>query len=153
MAFSPAAYNRGGAGTITFQIEPAWSGGEDSVRLFLQIREPLEWHSRLLLFKDHGYLRYLLTDDRREHGVAVPIVSWAPGDRHMVTATWHDGTLALYVDAKLVGQDVYHKGLEITQRTLLFMGSESSAEPARAAEANLTRVMIYGRALEPAEVP
>jgi hypothetical protein len=153
IAFSKTAYDKGEAGTITLEIEPEWSGGDESVRFFAQIRQSTEWHSRLLLFKDHPFLRYLFTDDTGvEHGVGVPIDKWAPGERHTVTATWHDKIVALYVDGKPVGEDTYQGKLEITPRTLLYMGSDNPAEPTRTAKAKIQAFKIYGRALEPGEV-
>lgn len=147
--FAKEAYDKS-QGSITFEIVPGWSGDEDSVRLFLQIREPNAWHSRLLVFKDHPFLRFLLTDDTgAEHGSGVPIVGWARGDRHAVAVTWHDGVAALYLDGKLIGEDKYQGKLEITPRTLLYMGADNPADPTRAAKAKIEKLIIYGRALEP----
>jgi hypothetical protein len=152
-AFSPAAYGHGGAGTITFAMQPAWAGRDEEVHLLAQIHESGDWHSRLLLFKDHWYLRCLLTDDRGEHDISATIADWLPGKRHTVTATWHDQTIVLYLDGKAIGENRYHDGLEITPRTLLYMGADDPAEPAHAAQAQIQDFKIYGRALEPGEVP
>jgi len=147
-AFSKDAYDKT-EGSITFEIVPGWAGDEDSVRLFLQIREPNAWHSRLLVFKDHPFFRLLFTDDTgAEHGAGAPIVSWASGERHTVAVTWRDGVTALYLDNKLIGEDHYQGKLEITPRTLLYMGSDNPADPARVAKAKIEKLRIYGRAIE-----
>lgn len=152
-AFSNTAYDAGGAGTVTFEIEPEWTGADDSVHLFLQIRESPPWHSRLLLFKDHAYLRCLFTSERGgERGAGVPIDKWMTGERHTVTVTWHDNGVVLYVDGQPAGEDRYQGKLDITPRTLLYMGSDNPAEPARTAKAKIQNFKIYGRALEPGEV-
>jgi 4-amino-4-deoxy-L-arabinose transferase-like glycosyltransferase len=153
-AFAHPSPEAGQAGTISFEIQPAWNGEEAGVHLFMQIRGSTEWHSRVLILKDGGYLRYLFTGNTGiERGVGVPITSWTRGERHTVTATWHDGTAALYVDGKPVGEDTYQGELEITPRTLLYMGSDNPADPARAAMAKIQSLKIYGRALEPSKVP
>ncbi len=148
----PGSDHDGEAGTISFEIRPAWNGDEDSVRIFAQIHASTEWHSRLLLFKDHGYLRYLFTTNGMERGVGAPITSWVTGERHKVAATWHDGTVALYIDGKPVGEDAYSGTLDITPYTLLYMGSDNPAEPGRAANAEITQFKIYGRALDSGEI-
>ncbi len=152
-AFSKTAYGRGQTGSVTFQIEPQWNGNEDSVRLLVQIHEPGDWRSRLLVFKDHPFLRYLFTAGGVEHDVGIPIDRWTAGSRHTVTATWDDKTSVLYVDGQRVGERPYPGELEITPHTLLYMGLDNPSDPQHAAKAKIENLKIYGRALGPGEVP
>jgi hypothetical protein len=152
-AFSETAYDKGDAGTVTFEIEPEWIDDEDTVRFLVRIQCPDQWRSRVLVFKDHRYLRCILTDDGgTEHDVGLPINHWTAGARHAVTVTWHDKVVALYVDGQRVGESAYQGRLQITPRTLLYLGADNPADPSHAAKATIQNLKIYGRALEPAEI-
>lgn len=152
LAFPDAGNMRGEAGTITFEVEPKWSGTDPGDNSFVQVRSPGEWQGKVSLFRNGRYLRFVWFDTNgQEQGVGVDIGDWQAGDRHEVTATWGEALLSLYVDGKLAGQNTYSGELAIPPGTPLFLGS-NPRHHVPGADATLQNFKVYGRALSPEEV-
>ncbi|MBI1815491.1 MAG: LamG domain-containing protein [Deltaproteobacteria bacterium] len=146
----------GEAGTISFKIQPDWSGAEETDASLAQLRTPNEWDNRLQITKNGQYLRFLLADDTgHESGAGIPI-RWQPGEEHTVTATWgEDPTTgqklaSLYVDGRLAGQSPYY-GNFIPPNGPLYIGSDHPGG-GPGARGTMSDFQAYNRALSLAEI-
>jgi hypothetical protein len=139
------------AGTFTFWMLPDWAGDVESVFQILHLGATT-WANRLDIFKDHVYLRLLMCPDSGfESGASANISGWNKGDRHMITATWGDGVVAMYIDGVSVGVSDYDGELDIGSSPPLFLGS-GNPRVKEGANSNITNFQIYTRALGADEV-
>ena len=89
LAFPNAGNANGDAGSISFDIDPQWTGSDQTDNSLVQIRTPNGWDNRMQLVKNGRYLRFILTDNTgRESDISVPIDQWthgpaAYGDQHL----------------------------------------------------------------------
>jgi hypothetical protein len=140
------------AGTLTFWMLPDWAGDVESQSWILHLGPLNTWANRLDIFKDYAYLRLLICPDSGiESGVGPDIRGWKKGDRHLITATWGDGVVALYIDGASVGARDYDGELDFGPNPPLFLGSGNPQVKA-GANSNIRNFQIYTRALNPDEV-
>jgi hypothetical protein len=102
------------AATFSFNIEPNWSGSDQTDNALLQLRGPNEWSNRIELVKNGEFLRFILTDSTgREADISTRITDWQAGQAHDVQASYGpkpDGTCCqtqLMVDGRVVGTNDY----------------------------------------------
>lgn len=153
LAFPDAGNVRGDAGSLTLEFEPEWSGAEKGDYALVNVRTPNDPSNSLRLFKNGRYLRLLVADSNgQERNIGVDMVDWEPGVRRVVTATWEEGALSLYVDNSLVGTNYLDGPLEIPPGTPLYLGSDVPEAPLSGANATISNFRIYGRALSSDEV-
>jgi len=140
------------AGSVTFWILPDWAGDTEHVYYILHLGSTNTFANRLDIFKDHVYLRLLMClDTGIESGVGPNISAWKKGDRHMITGTWGDGVVALYIDGVSVGASDYDGELNIGSSPPLFLGA-GNAPGKEGANSNITNFQMYTRALDPDEI-
>lgn len=153
LAFPDAGNAKNEAGTITFEFEPDWEGGEAGDYNFVNVRTPNDPRNLLRVFKNGRYLRFLFADNTgRERNIGYDMVDFQPGERHRVTASWGDNQTYLYVDNQLVGTNTYDGQLEIPPGTPLYVGSDVPQAAPSGAGSTLYNLEVYGRALAQNEV-
>jgi hypothetical protein len=151
LAFPDAGNVRGDAGSISFEIEPKWAGGDETNNALVRIQNNNQFENRMELVKNGRYLRFIFTDNTgREADISVPIDVWTPGERHTITATWGEALTSLYIDGKLAGQNTYQGELLIPPSTPMYIGSAGGNY--RGASAVLQNFKVYGRPLGSDEV-
>lgn len=110
LAFPDGGNLNGEAGTISFEIEPNWNGGDETNNSLVTLRSEHGWSNRIELVKNGRYLRFILSDATgREADISVPIDAWSPGEAHDVEATWGAQKTALFIDGVQVGENTYEK--------------------------------------------
>jgi hypothetical protein len=150
LTFAEAGGASGEAGTISFDVEPDWSGGDATDNSLVQIRAENEWANRLQLVKNGRFLRFILADNTgREADISVPIDSWQPGDPHNVTASWGDGRTSLYIDGRLAGSNTYEGAFDIPPNTPLHLGSDFPSSDYGGANATIRGFTLFKRAQHP----
>ncbi len=153
LAFPNAGNANGDAGSISFDIDPQWTGSDQTDNSLVQVRTPNGWDNRMQLVKNGRYLRFILTDNTgRESDISVPIDQWAPGQPHTVTSTWGEGKTTLYIDGQQVGQNTYKGSFLIPPNTPMYVGSDLPGGSYAGADATIQNFKVYGRALAPGEV-
>jgi hypothetical protein len=153
LAFPNAGNANGDAGSISFDIDPQWTGSDQTDNSLVQIRTPNGWDNRMQLVKNGRYLRFILTDNTgRESDISVPIDQWTPGQPHTVTSTWGDGKTTLYIDGQQVGQNTYKGSFLIPPNTPMYVGSDLPGGSYAGANATIQNFKVFGRALAPNEV-
>jgi hypothetical protein len=136
------------AGAISFVLEPLWGADPDSVVSLVQVRANPGAADRLQILKDGRHLRFAFADSvAADATVATDISAWGGGDRHLITATWGDGVMALYVDGQPVGAGKYSRYLDVKLDTKLQIGANQPT-----AQGNISGFQIYQRRLTPQEV-
>ncbi len=153
LVFPADGHVNGAAGTIQFDIQPDWSGTDQSNNSLLQIRNEHQWEDRLQLVKNYNSLRFVFVDNSgQERNVNVYIDNWQAGQPHQVAATWGDALLSLYVDGQLVGTNTYPGQLEIAPGTPIHVGSDFLGASYSGANGTISNLKVYGRALGADEV-
>jgi Concanavalin A-like lectin/glucanases superfamily len=153
LAFPDAGNAKNDAGTITFEFEPDWEGGESGDYNFVNVRTPNDPRNLLRVYKNGRYLRFLFADNTgRERNIGYDMVDFQAGERHRVTATYGDNQTALYVDNQLVGTNTYEGQLEIPPGTPLYLGSDVPQAGPSGAGATISNFEIFGRTLARNEV-
>jgi hypothetical protein len=153
LAFPDAGNVQNSAGTITFEFEPDWEGGEAGDYNFVNVRTPNDPRNLLRVFKNGRYLRFLFADETgRERNIGFDMADWQPGERHRVTATWGDNQTALYVDDQLAGTNTYEGELNIPPGTPLYLGSDVPQAAPSGAGAIISNFEVFGRSLQRNEV-
>jgi hypothetical protein len=153
LAFPDAGNAQNEAGTITFEFEPDWEGGEEGDYNFVNVRTPNDPRNLLRVYKNGRYLRFLFADNTgRERNIGYDMVDFEPGERHRVTASWGDNQTALYVDNQLVGTNTYEGELDIPPGTPLYLGSDVPQASPSGAGATISNFQIFGRTLGGDEV-
>ena len=139
---------RGDAGTISFQVKPAWDGSNPTDAQLLRIGSPGQFE-QLSVLKNGTDLRVLSSDAvGQENSIGVSITDWQPGQYHVISFTWGDGVEGLYIDGQLVGQIPYQGALEVPPGTPLQIGAASQP----GADAPISHFQVYGRPLTPQEI-
>lgn len=139
------------AGTVSFWVQPAWIGEEESNAAYFQWRTNT-FANRIQIFKNGPYLRFLIANDEGvESGVGVNVMNWKAGDWHAITATWGDGVASLYIDGALAGAREYSGDIVIPPGTPWYIGSDHP-EGAPGARSRIRGFQIYPRALSLDEV-
>ncbi len=148
--FSPISINDN-AGTISFCIQPQWSGGGN----LPLISSPTSAADRLSVTKDGQYLRFALSGNNGiASNAAANINAWRPGERHLVTTTWGGGQTLLYVDGKLVDQQTYQGQLQgqlqVGPDSPLYIGSSAGDVPD--ASGSLGQLQIQDRVMSASDI-
>ncbi len=139
------------AGTVSFWVQPAWTGEAESNAAYFQWRTH-SFANRIQIFKNGPFLRFLLaTDEGVESGVGVNILHWRPDEWHAVTATWGDGVASLYIDGAPAGSREYTGEIVIPPGTPWYIGSDHP-DGAPGARSRIRGFQIYPRALSMDEV-
>jgi hypothetical protein len=150
MTFSEAGGANGEAGTISFDVEPDWAGGDKTDNSLVQIRAENQWENRLQLVKNGRYLRFILSDSLgREADISVPIDGWVPGETHSVTASWGDGRTSLFLDGALAGSNTYDGQFNIAPDTPLYLGSDFLSSDYGSAKATIRGFTVFKTAQHP----
>jgi hypothetical protein len=154
-AIPDAANLSGDAGSISFCMQPQWSGTDPSNASLVTLHGNT-WENRFTVFKNGENLRFLLWPNSGvETGVGAKISSWQPGTWHPVTATYGPdpttgaNTVSLYVDGMLIGQTPYDSEFKLPQ-VPLYIGSDYPAG-SPAAQSSLMNFQAYNRVLAPSE--
>jgi len=135
----------GQAGTVSFQLEPGWSGDNQADASLVEIGD-----GRLLLRKNVSYLRLEMKDDTgAEISTGVSIADWQ-GEPHYVTTTWGNGTMFLYVDGKPVAQQPYSHSFDIPSGTPVYVGTGPQNWPV--APGSLSNLALSNEPLGPGEI-
>jgi hypothetical protein len=143
----------GEMGTIAFDLEPHWAGGDETNNSLLQIRDEHQWENNLQIVKNNNALRFIIIDSAGvETNVNIYIDSWQPNEPHRIVATWGEALMALYVDGEQVGQATLPNDLAFGDSTPIHVGSDFPGTQYRGANGRISNLTIYGRALGPAEV-
>ncbi|MFI5397555.1 MAG: LamG-like jellyroll fold domain-containing protein [Candidatus Binatia bacterium] len=153
----PDAGNLSGEeGSISFCLQPQWSGADPSNADLVDLHTPNAWENNLKIFKNGNGLRFLLWPNSGiETGVAAKIDAWQAGQWHPVTATFGSdpntgaNTVSLYVDGVLVGQQPYDGQFQIPQQPLYIGDNVPAGSPA--ARSSLMNFQAYNRVLGPDE--
>lgn len=150
LTFAQAGGATGEAGTISFDVEPEWRGGDATDNSLVQIRDENEWANRLQLVKNGRFLRFILADSTgREADISVPIDEWEPGNSHSVTASWGDGQTSLYIDGRLAGSNTYEGDFNISPTTPLHLGSDYRSSDYGGANATIRGFTLFKNAQHP----
>ena len=150
LTFAQAGGANGEQGTITFDVEPDWSGGDATDNSLVQIRNENEWANRLQLVKNGRFLRFILADDTgREADISVPIDEWQAGQSHSVSASWGDGQTSLFIDGRLAGSNTYQGNFNIAPTTPLHLGSDFPSSDYGGANATIRGFTLFKKAQNP----
>jgi hypothetical protein len=117
----------GESGTVSFWVTPAWDANSQDDTAFITIGD-----GNIRVYKNVSYLRVEFTgEDGRKASLGVPISEWGPGDAHQVTTTWNETThqMELFVDDKLVSQNVYDVGMKLDKPKLAVGSNEPWTRP------------------------
>jgi hypothetical protein len=140
-------------GTIAFDVQPQWAGGDQSDNSLVQIREEHVWENSLSVVKNLDALRFIIIDSSgEERNVNVPIDDWQAGESRHLVATWDDTTMALYVNGNLVGQTDLPHPLTIAETTPVHIGSDFPGSSYAGAGGRISQFTVYGHALTPVEI-
>lgn len=148
-----AGHVNGAAGSIVFDVEPRWSGSDESNNSLLQIRDPDQWANSLQIVKNLDTLRFILVDAAGvQSEVSVGIADWQSDEPHRLAATWGDAAMTLYVDGEPVGQAPIANGPMFKPTTPIHVGSDFPGSQFGSADARIGKLTIYGRALAANEI-
>jgi hypothetical protein len=113
------------AATISFKIQPDWSGSDQTDNALLELRGEHDWSNRIELVKNGDFLRFIVTPNSgQESDISVRIADWQAGDQHDVQASYGDGKTNLYIDGRLAGSNQYAGTLEFPQGIPLHVGGD-----------------------------
>lgn len=156
LAIPDAAGLTGEAGTISFCLQPQWTGDASINASLVNLETPHIWENHLKIFKNGRFLRFSIWPNTGiESGAAAVIDNWQPGQWHPVTVTYGQdpntgaNMASLYVDGALAGQQPYDGQLEVPQQPLYIGSDMPNGEPA--AGGSLMNFQAYNRAVTPDE--
>jgi concanavalin A-like lectin/glucanase superfamily protein len=113
------------AATISFKIQPDWSGSDQTDNALLELRGEHDWSNRIELVKNGDFLRFIVTPNSgQESDISVRITDWQAGDQHDVQASYGDGKTSLYIDGRLAGSNQYTGQLQFADNIPLHFGSD-----------------------------
>jgi hypothetical protein len=151
-----AANLTGDAGSISFCMQPQWSGNDPSNADLVDLPNPGTWENRMKMFKNGPGLRFILWPNSGvEAGVAAKIGSWQSGQWHPVTATFGPdpvtgaNMVSLYVDGVLADQQPYDGQFQVPQQPLYIGANSTDGMPG--AQSSLSKFQAYNRVLPPDE--
>jgi len=143
----------GEMGTIAFEIEPHWSGADETNNSLLQIRDEHQWENNLQLVKNYNSLRFIIIDEAGvETNINVYIDNWQADQSHRVTATWGEAQMALYIDGQQVGMTTLPNDLAFGDATPIHVGSDFPGTQYAGANSRISNLTIYGRPLSAGEI-
>ena len=131
----------GESGTVSFWVTPAWDANSQDDTSFVSIGD-----GNIRVYKNVNFLRVEFTGGAgRKGSLGIPINDWGPGDAHQVTVTWDDDThqMELFVDDKLVTQNVYDVGMKLDRPKMWLGSNEPTFRPI--APGIISRVEIRNR--------
>ncbi len=129
-----AANITGDAGTVSFWVKPQWGPNSQDDATFVQLGD-----SGLQVVKNVNFLRFEYIDQNgTENGLGTNLGEWPDQQWRQVTATWTNGSLALYVDGQLISQNHYQYPPTFGQETKLLVGSNFPGPVAPGELSNLT---------------
>jgi hypothetical protein len=143
-------------GGISFWVQPQWEAGDQSGATLLSLGTDDAQENRFEIFKDGQSLHFALTDNGgAQVDIGAAIDAWQPGERHLVTATWGQGTdgknqVFFYVDGQLAGQQASDGRFEVPQGVKLGIGSDYG--DGQTVPGVLSNFSMYKRTLTPAEL-
>jgi hypothetical protein len=141
------------SGTIAFDVQPRWSGTDESNNSLVQIRNEHIWENTLSIVKNFDSLRFIIIDSSGvESNVNIPIGDWTAGEMRSLTATWNHNSMALYVDGILVGQNSLPSPLNFSDTAPMYIGSDFPGSTYAGAGGTIRDFVVYGRALGADEV-
>ncbi|MGD9762670.1 MAG: LamG domain-containing protein [Candidatus Binatia bacterium] len=143
----------GEAGSIAFEIQPNWSGADETNNSMVLIHTEHQWENNLSIVKNYNSLRFIIIDETGfESNVNVYIDDWVANEPRRVTATWGESSMSLYVDGQLVGQSPLPNRLAFNDSTPIHIGSDFPGSQYRGAQGKISDLKLYGRALGPQEI-
>lgn len=146
----------GEAGTFSFNVQPDWSGPEETDASLVQFRNPNDWNDRIQITKNGQYLRFIFTDDTGNESGAGIAIRWNAGEQHQVTATWGEDPVtgqklaSLYVDGRLAGQSPYYGNFNPPNGPLYIGSDLPGGGPG--ARGTISDFKAYDRRLAPDEI-
>jgi len=137
----------GGAGTISFWVDPQWAAHSPEDATFVQLG-----NGDLQIVKDGDLLRFQFLDRNgmQNEGV-VDIGEWQSGDSRNVIASWQGGMFTLFVDGAQAFMNYAPSPPAFVNGTNLFVGS-SYPDGTPAAAANLSDLLVLNRNLSNEEI-
>jgi hypothetical protein len=155
-AIPDAANLTGEAGTISFCLQPQWSGDAQTNAGLVNLETPHIWENHLKIFKNGSFFRFSIWPNSGiESGVAARIDNWQAGQWHPVTVTFGSdpatgaNMASMYLDGVLVGQQPYDGQLEVPQQPLYIGSDMPNGEPS--ASGSLKNFQAYNRVVAPDE--
>lgn len=131
------------AATISFKIQPDWSGGDQTDNALLELRGEHDWSNRIELVKNGDFLRFIVTPNTgQESDISVRITDWQAGDQHDVQASYGNGQTQLYIDGRLAGSNQYAGSLDFPQGIPLHVGGDYKGSNYGGANSTLYNFMI-----------
>lgn len=136
----------GEAGTMAFWVKPDWQPGDQNDTMFLQMGD-----SGLHITKNVNFLRFEYFDNQgQEQGLGVNIGEWKPGEWHQVTGTWVGGQYQLFVDGKMVSQNLFKNPPDFQDETKVYAGSNfPTGSPA---PGEMSQIKVLNRGMTAAEI-
>jgi hypothetical protein len=156
-AIPEAANLTGDAGSISFCLQPQWTGNDPGNAGFVDLQTPNQWQNQLNIFKNGDYFRLrMIPNSGVESGVSAKITNWQPGQGHAVTVTYGadpttgENMASLYLDGHLAGQQPYQGQLEVPHEPLYIGSDFPGGQPS--AGATLSTFQAFNRVQTPEEV-
>lgn len=143
----------GSMGTISFDIQPNWAGGDETNNSLLQIRDEHTWENNLQIVKNYDALRFIIIDSQGfETNVNVYITDWQANQRRGLTVTWGEALMTMYLDGQQVGQATLPNDVHFSDATPIHVGSDFPGSQYSGANARISNLTIYGRTLGAGEI-
>ena len=128
-------------GAIEFWIKPLWNGDDGKNYILFEVGDT--WYNRMRIMKDGANnLRFMVWSDDAELDTSTSVGNWRAGEWHHVRAAWHNQTISLSVDGKVVSTRP-HVGMPSRLADRLYVGS--SGYDIHNAEAVLDEFVIHQR--------
>jgi hypothetical protein len=137
------------AGTMSFWMKPEWESDNPDHANFVQLGE-----SGMRLVKDGKNLRFEYTNTSGDNalGGIADMSGWPTGDWRYLTATWQDGSLALYVDGEQIFVNAPDLPPPPEQYPKLYVGSTPRAAGPPVPMAQLSDIVVMNRSLSNDEI-
>jgi hypothetical protein len=155
-AIPDAANLTGEAGSISFCLQPQWSGTDPGNAGFVDLQTPNQWENQLNVFKNGDYFRLrMIPNSGVESGVSAKITNWQPGQGHAVTVTFGvdpttgQNMASLYLDGNLAGRQPYQGQFDVPNQPLYIGSDFPGGQPG--ASATLNSFQAYNRVQTPEE--
>jgi len=140
-------------GTISFEVQPQWAGSDPTDNALVQIREEHVWENELSVVKNLDALRFIIIDSEGvERNVNLPISDWPAGEARQITAAWDETSMVLYVNGELIGRSPLEHPVNISDATLMHIGSDFPGGSYGGANSRIRNFTVYGHALGPDQI-